>query len=334
VLASLLLSATFTVAQGGLLRGRDPVAVTAVQFLGAALAVLPFSVITEGAPPAPPAPGAVLAAVALAAGGTVLPFTLFAYGQSRVSAEVAGAFYNIEPLVGAVIGVVAFGDPAGVAQAVGGAAIVAGIALSSLPLLSGGAARPVTRFQGGGGQQAVRGDLARGGPGGAPRRDPSPGGPDRAAAIRRQAERLADDLSGIGHLAGERVVIHGDFTNHNVIAAGTPSRAAWVIDFALAHAETPLADIGYGLWRSGRPRQDADHLDLSRIRRFVAGYASTARLSADEARAITVYLGGRGLQMIAKRVRAGRAETGMLAQVHWISAHAGAVGDALASAAS
>jgi Ser/Thr protein kinase RdoA (MazF antagonist) len=159
-------------------------------------------------------------------------------------------------------------------------------------------------------------------------------GPDRAAAIRRQAERLAGDLSGIGHLAGERVVIHGDFTNHNVIAAGTPSRAAGVIDFALAHAETPLADIGYGLWRSGRPRQDADHLDLSRIRRFVAGYASTARLSADEARAITVYLGGRGLQMIAKRVRAGRAETGMLAQVQWISAHAGAVGDALASAAS
>jgi O-acetylserine/cysteine efflux transporter len=141
VLASLLLSATFTVAQGGLLRGRDPVAVTAVQFLGAALAVLPFSVITEGAPPAPPAPGAAAAVVALAAGGTVLPFTLFAYGQSRVSAEVAGAFYNIEPLVGAVIGVVAFGDPAGLAQAVGGTAIVAGIALSSLPLLSGGTRR-------------------------------------------------------------------------------------------------------------------------------------------------------------------------------------------------
>ncbi len=30
-----------------------------------------------------------------------------------------------------------------------------------------------------------------------------------------------------------------------------------MIDFALAHAETPLADIGYGLWRSGRPRKTA-----------------------------------------------------------------------------
>jgi O-acetylserine/cysteine efflux transporter len=139
VLASLLVSAVFTVAQGSLLSGRDPVAVTAVQFLGAALAVLPFSAITEGVPAVPHDPGAVLAVVALAAGGTVLPFTLFAFGQSRVSAEVAGAFYNIEPLVGAVAGIVLFGDPAGLAQAVGGAAIIAGIALSSLPLLSGGA---------------------------------------------------------------------------------------------------------------------------------------------------------------------------------------------------
>ena len=144
VLASLLLSAVFTVAQERLLRGRDPVAVTAVQFLGAALAALPFAAVTEGVPAAPHDPGAVLAAAALAAAGTVLPFTLFAYGQSRISAEVAGAFYNIEPLVGAVAGIVLFGDPAGSAQAVGGAAIIAGIALSSLPLLSarGGAAGP------------------------------------------------------------------------------------------------------------------------------------------------------------------------------------------------
>jgi hypothetical protein len=33
--------------------------------------------------------------------------------------------------------------------------------------------------------------------------------------------------------------------------------------------------------------------------------------------------------MIAKRIRAGRAETGMLAQVQWLSANSGPVGDAL-----
>jgi O-acetylserine/cysteine efflux transporter len=138
VLVSLLLSATFTVAQTRLLRGRDPVAVTAVQFLGAALAVLPFSVAVEGMPAAPGGPATVLAAVALVAGGTLLPFTLFAYAQSRVSAEVAGAFLNLEPLVGAAAGAVVFGDPAGPQQIIGGAAILAGIALSSLPLLGGG----------------------------------------------------------------------------------------------------------------------------------------------------------------------------------------------------
>ena len=137
VLVSLLLSATVTVAQARLLTGRDPVAVTAVQFLGATLGSLPVAALTEGAPAAPASAGVVLAVVALALAGTLVPFTLFAFGQSRVSAEVAGAFLNLEPLVGAVAGVVAFGDPAGLVQIAGGMAILAGIALSSLPLLAG-----------------------------------------------------------------------------------------------------------------------------------------------------------------------------------------------------
>jgi drug/metabolite transporter (DMT)-like permease len=136
VLLSLLLSATVTVAQGRLLTGRDPVAVTAVQFLGAALGSLPVAAVTEGAPAMPGRIGPVLAVVALAGAGTLAPFTLFAFGQSRVSAEVAGAFLNLEPLVGAIAGAVVFGDPAGLAQAAGGLAILVGIALSSLPLFA------------------------------------------------------------------------------------------------------------------------------------------------------------------------------------------------------
>jgi drug/metabolite transporter (DMT)-like permease len=142
VLASLVLSAGFTVAQVRLLDGQDPVAVTAVQFLGAAVAVAPAAALSGGLPAAPGSTGALLATMALATVGTVLPFTLFAYGQSRMPAEVAGAFLNIEPLVGAVLGVVAFGDPAGPAQLLGGAVILGGIALSSLPLPSLGRRRP------------------------------------------------------------------------------------------------------------------------------------------------------------------------------------------------
>ena len=142
VLVSALVAAAMTVAQGRLLVGRDPAAVTAVLFLGAALGALPAAFLTEGAPPVPPAGGAgllaALAVLGLAAVGTLAPFTLFAYGQHKVSTVVAGAFLNLE-LVGALVGVAAFGDPAGPRLAAGGAAIIAGIAMSSLPALRGAA---------------------------------------------------------------------------------------------------------------------------------------------------------------------------------------------------
>ena len=156
--------------------------------------------------------------------------------------------------------------------------------------------------------------------------------PEERAAIRHLATQLARDLDGVAQLSRERVVIHGDFTNDNVIADGIPRRPTGVIDFANAHAETPLADIGYGLWRSGRPNEQADELDFSRARRFLRGYASVVPLSPDQASVIPVYLRGRGLQMIAKRVRAGRNETGMLAQVRWLSTNAGLVAGAFAAA--
>jgi drug/metabolite transporter (DMT)-like permease len=138
VLLSTVLIATMTVAQGRLLEGQDPAAMTAVQFLGAALAALPMAAIGGGLPAAPhgsgqAVAGTVLAVAVLTVIGTVTPFTLFAYGQRRVSTEVAGAFFNLEPLVGTLIGILAFGDPAGPRQFLGGAAVLAGIVLTSLP---------------------------------------------------------------------------------------------------------------------------------------------------------------------------------------------------------
>jgi O-acetylserine/cysteine efflux transporter len=136
VLASLAFSAAFTVAQASLLRGRDPVAVTAVQFVGAALTALPVAAVAEGPPIAPAGMATVAATAGLTVLGTLAPSTLFAYGQARVSAEVAGAFVNLEPLVGAAAGALVFADPVGLTLAAGAAAILAGIALSSLPLLA------------------------------------------------------------------------------------------------------------------------------------------------------------------------------------------------------
>jgi O-acetylserine/cysteine efflux transporter len=135
VLVSVILSTSLTVAQARLLPGRDPVAVTAAQFLAAALAAVPVAAVTEGVPAVAGGPGALVGVAGLAFVGTLAPFTLFAYGQARVSAELAGAFVNLEPLVGAVAGAVVFGDPLGAAHAAGGAAILAGIAFGGLPLL-------------------------------------------------------------------------------------------------------------------------------------------------------------------------------------------------------
>ncbi|HEU4421840.1 MAG TPA: DMT family transporter [Pilimelia sp.] len=136
VFASLLASAAFVVAQPGILRGRDPVAVTAVQLSAGAVAALPVAGALEGLPAAPQGTAALGALAGLAAAGTLLPFTLFAYAQTRIAPEIAGAFLNLEPLVGAVVGVLAFGDPFGPTQLLGGSAILAGIAITTAPIIT------------------------------------------------------------------------------------------------------------------------------------------------------------------------------------------------------
>lgn len=133
VFASVVLSGAFIAMQPLVLRGRNAAAVTAVQLAAGGIVSLPVALIGSGLPHAPSAPGPVSAFVALALAGTVLPFWLFAYGQSRVHAELAGAFVNLEPLVGALVGWVAFGDPVGPWQIIGVFTVIAGIFVSLLP---------------------------------------------------------------------------------------------------------------------------------------------------------------------------------------------------------
>ncbi len=140
-----------------------------------------------------------------------------------------------------------------------------------------------------------------------------------STVIRKHADQLSRHLSEIAPTDRELAVIHGDFTNDNVVASGNPPVATGVIDFALAHIEHPLADIGYALWRSGRPAEHATWLDHDRVCEYVHGYHGARPLSPDQAAAIPTYMFGRGLQMIAKRVRARRPDIGMLPEVQWIS---------------
>ena len=141
VLLSVSISATFVVVQPSLLAGRNPFAVTAVQMIGGGLAALP-NALAEGLPHAPASATPVLMLALLAFAGTVGPFALFAYGQSRVAPELAGAFLNLEPLVGTAAGALAFGDPFGPLQLLGGGVILLGIVLSTTPRKPPAAAVP------------------------------------------------------------------------------------------------------------------------------------------------------------------------------------------------
>ena len=130
VLGSAAVSAVYIVGQPGVLEGRDPVAVTAVQMLAGAAVTLPLA-LAIGTTPALPSGAPLVAFAALAVVGSLLPFALYAYGQARVAPEVAGAFINLEPLVGVAIGASLFGDPFGPVQALGSITVCAGILLSA-----------------------------------------------------------------------------------------------------------------------------------------------------------------------------------------------------------
>ena len=130
VVASAVLGSALIVVQGELLEGRDPVAVTAVQMGAAGLFSLVFALPTR-LPAAAPTASQALALGALVSVGSLIPFVLYAYGQARVSAELAGSFVNLEPVVGVASGVLAFGNPFGSWQALGAVLVLAGLALSA-----------------------------------------------------------------------------------------------------------------------------------------------------------------------------------------------------------
>ena len=162
---------------------------------------------------------------------------------------------------------------------------------------------------------------------------PALGGPAGEHRLRRHLDALPAELLGIGHEAVPRLIIHGDCTTSNVIVAGAPPVIVGLIDFAIAYEEAALADLGFGLWQSGRPEPGAVALDPARVARCVAGYAAVRRLGPAAAGAIALYLKARGLQLIVRWVRRGVADcTLTLARVDWLANHQQALADAIAAA--
>jgi drug/metabolite transporter (DMT)-like permease len=139
VLLSVLVGSAFTILQARLLAGQDVIAASAAQFLASAVVILPIAVLTEGLPTVHGFDGAgwsgstLLAAAGLATIGTVFPYTLFAFGQTGVAPQIAGAFLNLETLVAALLGATLFGEPTSIGQGIGALALLGGIYLSTGP---------------------------------------------------------------------------------------------------------------------------------------------------------------------------------------------------------
>lgn len=113
--------------------GRDvvrrvpPVVVTARSIVWGAVTLLPLAALEIRATRAWPGPGAVAATLYLGAGVTGLAFVLWNRGLAAVSASRAAVFINVQPVVGAALGVLVLGERLGDLAAAGGVLVVAGL---------------------------------------------------------------------------------------------------------------------------------------------------------------------------------------------------------------
>ncbi|MFS0771565.1 DMT family transporter [Sphingomonas sp. 1P08PE] len=105
---------------------RSALAVPAVTLVVAMLTILPIALALHGVPPvrlSAAAWGGILGQGLLS---TFVATAAWQYGAARVDSASAGVFINIEPLIGAALGIGLFGDPAGLPLILGGILIVAG----------------------------------------------------------------------------------------------------------------------------------------------------------------------------------------------------------------
>jgi drug/metabolite transporter (DMT)-like permease len=104
----------------------SPMAMPAVVMIVALVAIAPVAWGLHGPPKLDLSPAAWSAIIAQGVLSTLLATAAWQYGAARVGAASAGVFINIEPLMGAVIGVALFGDRLTAALAAGGLLIVGG----------------------------------------------------------------------------------------------------------------------------------------------------------------------------------------------------------------
>lgn len=138
----------------------------------------------------------------------------------------------------------------------------------------------------------------------------------------RAVEELRSGLERVDHRHAAKSIIHGDCTNHNVLTSGAPEHPSGLIDFSNTYCEATLADIGFALWRSGRPSQRAIEFSPARIAAYLSGYASRRPLASRDIDSVLVYLHARGLQILDKQARhASAVDPPLVARLAWLHDH-------------
>ncbi|MBO9710727.1 MAG: DMT family transporter [Caulobacter sp.] len=104
----------------------NAMAIPAVTVIVATVTILPIAFAMHGPPRLDLSLNAWLGVLGLGVLATLLATVAWQFGSSRVGSASAGVFINIEPLMGASIGVLLFGDHLSWALGVGGLMIIAG----------------------------------------------------------------------------------------------------------------------------------------------------------------------------------------------------------------
>ena len=127
---SMVGAVAWTLLSRRLARRIGALASTALQF-AAGLPILLLLGLWRGGPALPATSGGWLAIFVLGTMCTALTFWLFTWGVVRVEAARAGVLANIEPAVGAALGVVLLGETLGPFSALGGACLICAALLAS-----------------------------------------------------------------------------------------------------------------------------------------------------------------------------------------------------------
>ena len=131
VLASVITSAVWALETKGLLRRLDALRATAFAFTAGTLALVPMALWWDGVPDLALDGRTWAALLALGVGCTGATFLLWNWAVAQTDASRAGVFVNIEPLVGALLGILVLGERPTLGTLAGGALVIGAAVLVS-----------------------------------------------------------------------------------------------------------------------------------------------------------------------------------------------------------